>query len=56
MDSNYSLFIIVDKGGEDLGIKLQGVSLKVLGVERNFQNFPSLFVRLVSLCFPICLF
>jgi hypothetical protein len=40
--------MIVDKGGEEIGLKVQEVSLKVQGVEKNF---PSLYVRLVSLFF-----
>jgi hypothetical protein len=42
--------MIVDKGGEEIGLKLQVVSLKVQGVEKNFYNFPSLYVRLVFSC------
>jgi hypothetical protein len=37
--------MIVDKGGEEIGLKLQDLSLKILGVEIKFS---SPFVRLVS--------
>jgi hypothetical protein len=41
--------MIVDKGGEEIGLKLQDLSLKILGVEIKFSS-PC--VRLVSV-FPI---
>jgi hypothetical protein len=41
--------MIVDQGGEEIGLKLQDLSLKILGVEIKFSN-PC--VRLVSI-FPI---
>jgi hypothetical protein len=37
--------MIVDKGGEEIGLKLQGLSLKILEVEIKFSS-PC--VRLVS--------
>jgi hypothetical protein len=50
MDSNFLLFwMIVDKGGEEIGLKLQDLSLKILGVEIKFAS-PC--VRLVSV-FPV---
>jgi hypothetical protein len=41
--------MIVDKGGEEIGLKLQDLSLKILGVEIKFSS-PC--VRLVSV-FPV---
>jgi hypothetical protein len=38
--------MIVDKGGEEIGLKLQDLSLKILGVEIKFS---SPYVRLVSI-------
>jgi hypothetical protein len=34
-----SFLMIIDKRGEELGLKLQQVSLKVQGVEKNLQNY-----------------
>jgi hypothetical protein len=41
--------MIVDKGGEEIELKLQDLSLKILGVEIKFYN-PC--VRLISV-FPV---
>jgi hypothetical protein len=41
--------MIVEKGGREIGLKLQDLSLKILGVEIKFS---SLCVRIVSI-FPI---
>jgi hypothetical protein len=50
MDSDFLLFwMIVDKGGEEFGLKLQDLSLKILGVEIKFSS-PC--VRLASV-FPV---
>jgi hypothetical protein len=44
--------MIVDKWGEEIGLKLQDLSLKILGVEIKFSS-PC--VRLVSV-FPVYIF
>jgi hypothetical protein len=50
MDSDFLLFwLIVDKGGVEFGLKLQDLSLKILGVEIKFSS-PC--VRLASV-FPV---
>jgi hypothetical protein len=41
--------MIVDKGGEEIGLKIQDLSVKILGVEIKFSS-PC--VRLVSV-FPV---
>jgi hypothetical protein len=51
--------MIVDKGGEEIGLKLQDLSLKILGVEIKFSSpcvrlvsvFQFVSVRLVR---PVC--
>jgi hypothetical protein len=44
--------MIVDKGGEEIRLKLQDLSLKILGVEIKFSS-PC--VRLVSIFSSFCL-
>jgi hypothetical protein len=44
--------MIVDKGGEEIGLKLQDLSLKILGVEIKFS---SPYVKLVSIFSSFCL-